>query len=199
MRHCQLCLPKNEGPLVRFGIREVQLPRENHGQDARSMIKKMKATRRGQLLAKMREHLIGMKIRMVQEINSEARSEREGNRDDCMDSSDLASEEYEREMSSKLSAREQFKIGQIDDVLQRIARLGYGVCETCGLEITEARLKAMPFTRLCCDCQQDCEREAKSRGRHGDEEDPYHKLGSIHAGEESTHDPLRSPVNESNA
>jgi DnaK suppressor protein len=163
------------------------------------MIKKMKATRRGQFLAKMREHLIGMKIRLVQEINSEARSEREGNRDDCMDSSDLASEEYEREMSSKLSAREQFKIGQIDDVLQRIAKLGYGVCETCGLEITEARLNAMPFTRLCCDCQQDHEREAKGRGRHGDEEDPYHKLGSIHAGEESAHDPLRSPVNESNA
>ena len=163
------------------------------------MIKKVKATHRGQFLAKMREHLIGMKIRLVQEINSEARSEREGNRDDCMDSSDLASEEYEREMSSKLSAREQFKIGQIDDVLQRIARLGYGVCETCGLEIAEARLNAMPFTRLCCDCQQDYEREAKGRGRHGDEEDPYHKLGSIHAGEESTHDPLRSPVNESNA
>jgi DnaK suppressor protein len=54
-------------------------------------------------------------------------------------------------MSSKLSAREQFKIGQIDDVLKRIAKLPYSVCETCGLEITEARLNAMPFTRLCCD------------------------------------------------
>jgi hypothetical protein len=65
------------------------------------MIKKMKATRRGQFLAKIREHLIGMKIRLIQEINSEARSERECHRDDCMDSSDLASEEYEREMSAR--------------------------------------------------------------------------------------------------
>jgi RNA polymerase-binding transcription factor DksA len=80
-----------------------------------------------------------------------------------MDSSVLASEEYEREMSSKLSTREQFKIGQIDDVLKRIAKLAFGVCETCGLEITEARLNAMPFTRLCCDCQQDYERKAKAR------------------------------------
>ena len=34
----------------------------------------------------------------------------------------------------------------------------YGICESCGLEIAEQRLEAMPFTRLCRDCQQDQER-----------------------------------------
>jgi len=42
----------------------------------------------------------------------------------------------------------------------------------------------MPFTRLCRDCQQDQEREAKSQRRFDDGR-TYRKLGSTDADEES--------------
>ena len=102
-----------------------------------------------------------------------------------MDSCDLASEENERELSTMLSERERLKVGQIDDALRRIASLKYGLCEMCGLEVTEERLNAMPFTRLCCDCQQEREHEAKTRRRYEEHDYEGYKLGSIHAQEES--------------
>jgi DnaK suppressor protein len=156
------------------------------------MIRKNKAMKRDQFLAKMHTHLTHTRARLIQEIAAQLRSERDISRDDCMDSSDLASEESEREMSTMLSERERLKVGQIDDALRRIASLKYGLCEMCGLEVTAERLNAMPFTRLCCDCQQDREREAKTR-RHYEEQDyEGYKLGSVHAQEESNVDPLRN-------
>jgi DnaK suppressor protein len=77
------------------------------------------------------------------------------------------------------------KIKQIDDALVRMDEGTYGVCESCGLEIAEERLEAMPFTRLCRDCQQDMEREAKSQRRFDDERNTYRKLGSTDADEDN--------------
>jgi DnaK suppressor protein len=149
------------------------------------MIKRKKAIRREQFLAKMHEYLTGTKTRLIREIATQLRTERDASRDDCMDSCDLASEENERELSTMLSERERLKVGQIDDALRRIASLKYGLCEMCGLEVTEERLNAMPFTRLCCDCQQEREHEAKTRRRYEEHDYEGYKLGSIDAQEES--------------
>ena len=62
-----------------------------------------------------------------------------------------------------LSAREQDRLIAIDHALKRMAEANYGLCEACGLEIAAQRLKAIPFTRHCRDCQEDIEREAKTR------------------------------------
>jgi hypothetical protein len=43
----------------------------------------------------------------------------------------------------------------------------------------------MPFTRLCRDCQQDMEREARTQRRYDDERNVYRKLGSTDSEEES--------------
>ena len=149
------------------------------------MIKRKKAMRREQFLAKTHEYLTGTKTRLIREIATQLRTERDASRDDCMDSCDLASEENERELSTMLSERERLKVGQIDDALRRIASLKYGLCEMCGLEVTEERLNAMPFTRLCCDCQQEREHEAKTRRRYEEHDYEGYKLGSIHAQEQS--------------
>jgi RNA polymerase-binding transcription factor DksA len=110
-----------------------------------------------------------------------------------------ACQEYEREISSMFSERDRLKIRLIDDALKRIGQAGYGVCETCGLEISEKRLEAMPFTQLCRDCQQDQEREAKTRRRDGKRQDQYSMPGSTKAYEENNQDRnlvVKSPVAE---
>jgi DnaK suppressor protein len=151
------------------------------------MPKKPAATNRKKFLSKMREHLAEMKEKLHGEIESELRAEREGNKDEGMDTYDLASEERDREINFILSDRERVKVKQIDDALERLDDNTYGVCESCGLEIAEERLNAMPFTRLCRDCQQDMEREAKSQRRFDDERNTntYRKLGSTDGDEEN--------------
>jgi len=53
----------------------------------------------------------------------------------------------------------------IDEALGRVNDGSYGICESCEGEIAEARLQALPFTRLCVNCQADREREMKLNRR----------------------------------
>ncbi len=149
------------------------------------MPKKTAAANRKKFLTDLRQNLLEMKNKLVTEIDSELKAEREGNKDEGMDTYDLASEERDREINFILSDRERVKIKQIDDALVRLEDGSYGVCESCGLEVAEERLEAMPFTRLCRDCQQDMEREAKSQRRFDDERNTYRKLGSTDADEDN--------------
>ena len=150
------------------------------------MPKKATGPNRKKFLADLTEHLVETKAKLLEEIESELKAERESNKDEGMDTYDLASEERDREINFILSDRERVKIKQIDDALARLSDGSYGVCESCGLEIAEERLRAMPFTRLCRDCQQDQEREAKSQRRFDDERNTYRKIGSTDADEESS-------------
>ncbi len=148
------------------------------------MTKKKRTESRDQVFAKIHEYLIDTRTRLMREIAARRGTERNAARDECMDSCDLASEENERELSTMLSEREQLKVAQIDDALRRIASLKYGLCEICELGISAERLKAMPFSRLCCDCQQELEREVKARRRYGERDYEGYKLGSLDAEDE---------------
>lgn len=149
------------------------------------MTKKPAPTNRKKFLAIQEAALLEMKSKLVAEAEAELRAEREGNKDEGMDTYDLASEERDREINFILSDRERQKSQQIDDALARIADSSYGVCEECGLEIAEERLRVLPFTRLCRDCQQDQEREARSQRRVDDGRNVYRKIGSNDTDEES--------------
>jgi DnaK suppressor protein len=50
-------------------------------------------------------------------------------------------------------------LGQIDEAIRRLEAGEYGTCANCGREISEARLKALPFATLCLECQQAEEEE----------------------------------------
>jgi DnaK suppressor protein len=150
------------------------------------MAKKAAGASRKKFLAKVRENLEEMKAKLAEEIDSELKAEREGNKDEGMDTYDLASEERDREINFILSDRGRAKIKSIEDALQRLNDGTYGICESCGIEIAEERLEALPFTRLCRDCQQDQEREARAQRRFEDERSTYRKLGSTEGDEENT-------------
>lgn len=149
------------------------------------MTDKSTAANRKKFMADLQQRLLDMKAKLLEEMELESKAEREGNKDEGLDTYDLASEERDREISFILSDRERSKVKHIDDALARMEEGSYGVCDACGLEIAEERLTAMPFTRLCRDCQQDQEREARSQRRVEDERNTYRKLGSTDADEES--------------
>ena len=56
------------------------------------------------------------------------------------------------------------KLSEIEDALERIKDTSYGGCEECGEPIAEDRLRALPFTRVCVECQSKNERELKIKG-----------------------------------
>jgi DnaK suppressor protein len=140
---------------------------------------KLKPVGRSKFFARAFEYLTEIRTSLINEIESEVRSEQARNREDCLDSYDLASEEHHRQLSYVLTQRERVKLSQIDAALKQIREMKYGVCETCGLPIAEARLEAMLFTRLCRDCQHDQEREARQRRPNHDEPGgPFFEGGS---------------------
>jgi len=150
------------------------------------MPKKAAAVNRKKFLTKVRENLEDMKAKLALGIDLELKAEREANKDEGMDTYDLASEERDREINFILSDRGRAKIKSIGDALERLNEGSYGICESCGIEIAEERLEALPFTRLCRDCQQDQEREARAQRRFEDERSTYRKLGSTEGDEENT-------------
>jgi DnaK suppressor protein len=141
---------------------------------------------RKKFLAKVRQRLEQLKEKLRLEMDSALRAEREGSKDEGMDTYDLASEERDREISFILTDRERNKFTAIEDALERLSDGSYGVCEACGLEIGEERLEALPFTRLCRDCQQDQEREARTQRRMEEDRTAYRKLGSSENEEENS-------------
>jgi DnaK suppressor protein len=157
------------------------------------MIKRKPATNREQFLAKMHEYLTDSKTKLLREMTAQLQIGRDASRDDGMDSGDLAFEENEREVSIVLSERERLRIGRIDDAIGRIASRKYGLCEACGFEVTEERLNAMPFARLCCDCQQEQEREAKTRQRHEGDDYKGYAVGSIPRAGRAKLEPVDQP------
>ena len=42
----------------------------------------------------------------------------------------------------------------IEEALERIEKGTYGICRDCSEEIAEARLKAIPWTRVCIHCKE---------------------------------------------
>jgi RNA polymerase-binding protein DksA len=65
---------------------------------------------------------------------------------------------------SRLEGRQKHELDEIDTAQARLAAGAYGVCEGCRESIPLARLRAMPTTRYCVDCQAGQERLAVAPG-----------------------------------
>jgi len=136
------------------------------------------------VLKKSREILEGMRAQLLRNVEQDLHEGREQTKDEGMDTYDLASDARDREINLILSDRDRDKVQAIDEALSRVADGTYGICESCEAEIAEARLAALPFTRLCINCQAEREREAKMN-RRADEDRTFRRLGTSDSDEES--------------
>ncbi|HUY66714.1 MAG TPA: TraR/DksA C4-type zinc finger protein [Acidimicrobiales bacterium] len=59
----------------------------------------------------------------------------------------------DRERNLALSAQAAAAVEEIDDAMRKIDRKTYGGCERCYQSIPKARLRALPFARLCVACK----------------------------------------------
>ncbi len=72
---------------------------------------------------------------------------------------DAIAEDRNREYEYLLTTMDTKKLKQIDEALAKMGHGTYGVCEECGEEIPVARLKILPFAKLCIDCVSNVEKE----------------------------------------
>jgi DnaK suppressor protein len=80
------------------------------------------------------------------------------------DPTDRASLEADRNFMLRIRDREHKLIKKIKKALERIENETFGICESCGEEISINRLKARPVTTQCIDCKTKEEALEKALG-----------------------------------
>ncbi|QJT08570.1 RNA polymerase-binding protein DksA [Oceanidesulfovibrio marinus] len=80
------------------------------------------------------------------------------------DPADRATMESDRAFTLRLRDRERMLIKKIQSAIDRIEDGSFGICDECGEDISIARLKARPVTKLCIDCKSKQEEEESVRG-----------------------------------
>ncbi|MBF0204304.1 MAG: RNA polymerase-binding protein DksA [Desulfamplus sp.] len=74
-------------------------------------------------------------------------------KDNFADPTDRASHEAERNFELRIRDREYKLIKKVKEALMRIENSTFGICETCGENISSARLQARPVTTQCIECK----------------------------------------------
>lgn len=124
--------------------------------------KAVSAGDKGERKNNVKETLRRMLVRKREEIVKEAKAEIKKyisgeNRqlvETVMDEGDLSVVDLSEDISlKKLSTHREVMI-KIDTALRKLDEGSYGLCEDCGDEISEERLKIMPFAIYCRDCQE---------------------------------------------
>lgn len=109
-------------------------------------------------MKEIKEKLLEMQRSIIEEIELDRDKSAKAITDDIGDDIDHAAEERYRELYQLLCERDQRKLEEIKQALQKIEREEYGICEECGSRIGKPRLIALPFTQLCIDCKNEEER-----------------------------------------
>ncbi len=79
------------------------------------------------------------------------------------DPTDQASAETDLNFDLRIKDRERRLIKKINQALERIKAGEFGICESCGGDISIKRLQARPVTTLCIECKTAQEQEERTR------------------------------------
>jgi DnaK suppressor protein len=104
---------------------------------------------RAMLMAKRQEIMDEIKGVLGQTLTEDKQRRLES----AMDVGDQALADLERELGISLMEMRNRKRQLIDEALTRLHEGTYGICADCGVEISEKRLAAVPFAKLCVECQ----------------------------------------------
>jgi RNA polymerase-binding protein DksA len=67
---------------------------------------------------------------------------------------DNGSDNFEQDFNLSLIENEGQQLREIEEALARIDDKSFGQCEACHSAIASERLKAIPYARLCIECQK---------------------------------------------
>ncbi|BCB96982.1 hypothetical protein JZK55_19040 [Dissulfurispira thermophila] len=107
---------------------------------------------------RLRKLLIQKREDIVREAKSEIKKFKSGERkqlvETVMDDGDMSVVDLSEDINLKQLSTHRETLIKIDAALRKLDENTYGICEECGDEISEERLKIMPFAIYCRDCQE---------------------------------------------
>jgi DnaK suppressor protein len=110
--------------------------------------------RRREVLQRM---LLGKRQEIIREIEGNLgkslTEDQQRRLESARDVGDQALMDLERELGISLMEMRNRKRQAIDEALMRLNEGTYGICAECGIEVSEKRLEAVPFAKLCVQCQ----------------------------------------------
>ena len=114
----------------------------------------MKATKLKVLQRRLQEK----RKELISGVRTRSATSLQAGDDAIQDIADQAASAYTKEFVLSLGEAERRLLRQVDAALDKMRQNTYGRCETCGEEISEKRLEALPFATLCIACQEEEER-----------------------------------------
>ena len=94
-------------------------------------------------------------VNQVQERMRDVRSEGAGNTvQGVLDAAESSEADIQDEIEFALIQMKAETLHKIDEALHRLEEGTYGYCFECGEEISEKRLRALPFAVRCKDCEE---------------------------------------------
>ena len=127
--------------LAPIGVKESPKDREAR-ERRRDALQKMLLSKRQEILKEIEESL-GQSLTEDQQRRLES----------ARDVGDQALMDLERELGISLMEMRNRRRQSIDEALVRLTEGTYGICAECGIEVSEKRLEAVPFAKLCVECQ----------------------------------------------
>ena len=118
-----------------------------------SDLKRMLEARRTALLADVRDS--------IREGSRKTSTPRQG---DVLDTGDEGEAMLQDALRFAVISMKAEVASRIDEALERLAEGRYGACDDCDRDISEARLRAMPFAVRCKSCEQHREDAGRSKG-----------------------------------
>jgi len=114
--------------------------------------------RRQEVLQKMLVEKRQEIIKEIEESLGQSLTEDQQRRlESARDVGDQALMDLERELGISLMEMRNRRRQSIDEAIIRLHEGTYGICAECGIEISERRLQAVPFAKLCVECQSRAE------------------------------------------
>lgn len=152
--------PKLKAPRVEAKKRQAAAAVEPDRPPKTLKLSKEDAAKFRKLLLDLRDHLIDgvsfLASDNLKRSHRDASGELSGY---SLHMADAGTDNFDREFALSLVSNEQEALYEIEEALKRLDQNTYGICGNCEKQIVKARLEAVPFARLCVNCQSGIERE----------------------------------------
>jgi DnaK suppressor protein len=106
----------------------------------------------------VKQNLIKQRQELLDEVQAKYAASREIGESNVPDLADVSSNAYNREMLLNLSEAHHRQMQDIEAALARFDTGDYGICASCGEDISPRRMEVRPFSRYCIECKTDIEK-----------------------------------------
>ena len=109
---------------------------------------------------KFLEALLELRANLSDQVRNISASNQNTTKQAGEELADIGSDNFYREIGLSMMTEDGKKLAAIHEAVNRLLCGTYGTCADCGCKIAEGRLKAIPYAKLCINCQEEMEKQA---------------------------------------